>query len=90
VAVDGPRTVEMMLAQDIHWNRMDFEGKRAGKYLSRISYDGTQKGEYCSSSVMIMGHNPLNVNKKLGAIQSTKFYIPNVLIPLTESKVACL
>jgi hypothetical protein len=37
---------------------------------------------------MIMGHNPLNVNKSLGAIQSTKFYIPNVLIPLTESKVA--
>jgi len=49
-------------------------------------------GEYMKHPCMIMGHNPLNVVDDLdlrGATSlSTMFYIPNAIVPLTESKVA--
>ena len=92
LAVHGPKTLEKMLANDFYWDMMDFSGKRAGKYLHCLSNDGTQSGEYCTDSCMILGWNTLNTRTDTGlhgtSCQSVRMYVPNAIIPMTESKVA--
>ena len=91
-AVNGPETVEKLLSLDWYWDMMDFSGKREGLYLSRTSDDGTQAKEYTTDSVMIYGHNCLNRRKDMDfhgmCCQSTSTYMPQVIVPLTESKVS--